>query len=65
MPIATPNIAQKQGFKITTEEVEPNSGVRGWGFIREPRGVIFVAYDRFVNLSDSQKPPAIQFRIAP
>jgi len=29
---------QKHGFKITIEEVEPNSGVRGWGFIREPRG---------------------------
>jgi len=29
---------QKHGFKISIEEVEPNSGVRGWGFIREPRG---------------------------
>ncbi len=29
---------QKHGFEITIEEVEPNSGVRGWGFIREPRG---------------------------
>jgi GNAT superfamily N-acetyltransferase len=28
---------QKHGFKITIEEVEPNSGVRGWGFLREPR----------------------------
>jgi GNAT superfamily N-acetyltransferase len=28
---------QKHGFKITVEEVEPNSGVRGWGFLREPR----------------------------
>jgi ribosomal protein S18 acetylase RimI-like enzyme len=29
---------QKHGFKITIEEVEPNSGVRGWAFLREPRG---------------------------
>jgi GNAT superfamily N-acetyltransferase len=28
---------QKRGFKITIEEVEPNSGVRGWAFLREPR----------------------------
>jgi GNAT superfamily N-acetyltransferase len=28
---------QKHGFRITVEEVEPNSGVRGWGFLREPR----------------------------
>jgi ribosomal protein S18 acetylase RimI-like enzyme len=28
---------QKHGFEITIEEVEPNSGVRGWGFLREPR----------------------------
>jgi GNAT superfamily N-acetyltransferase len=28
---------QKHGFKIMIEEVEPNSGVRGWGFLREPR----------------------------
>ena len=28
---------QKHGFKITIEEVEPNSGVRGWAFLREPR----------------------------
>ena len=27
---------QKHGFKIVIEEVEPNSGVRGWGFLREP-----------------------------
>jgi ribosomal protein S18 acetylase RimI-like enzyme len=27
---------QKHGFKITIEEVEPNSGVRGWAFLREP-----------------------------
>lgn len=29
---------QKHGFKITIEDVEPNSGVRGWGFLREPQG---------------------------
>jgi ribosomal protein S18 acetylase RimI-like enzyme len=28
---------QKHGFKIMIEEVEPNSGIRGWGFLREPR----------------------------
>jgi ribosomal protein S18 acetylase RimI-like enzyme len=28
---------QKHGFKITVEEVEPNSGVRGWAFLRESR----------------------------
>jgi ribosomal protein S18 acetylase RimI-like enzyme len=28
---------QKHGFKIMIEEVEPNSGVRGWAFLREPR----------------------------
>jgi ribosomal protein S18 acetylase RimI-like enzyme len=28
---------KKHGFKITIEEVEPYSGVRGWGFLREPR----------------------------
>ena len=28
---------QKHGFKITIEEVEPNSGMRGWAFLREPR----------------------------
>ena len=28
---------QRHGFKITIEEVEPNSGIRGWAFIREPR----------------------------
>jgi GNAT superfamily N-acetyltransferase len=28
---------QKHGFKIAIEEVEPNSGVRGWAFLREPR----------------------------
>ena len=27
---------QRHGFKITIEEVEPNSGVRGWAFLREP-----------------------------
>jgi ribosomal protein S18 acetylase RimI-like enzyme len=28
---------QTHGFKIMIEEVEPNSGVRGWAFLREPR----------------------------
>ena len=28
---------QKHGFKIVVEEVEPHSGVRGWGFLREPQ----------------------------
>lgn len=28
---------QKHGFKVVAEEREPNSGVRGWGFLREPR----------------------------
>jgi ribosomal protein S18 acetylase RimI-like enzyme len=27
---------QKHGFKIMIEEVEPNSGIRGWAFLREP-----------------------------
>ena len=29
---------QKHGFKIVAEEVEPNSGLRGWAFLRKPRG---------------------------
>jgi ribosomal protein S18 acetylase RimI-like enzyme len=29
---------QKHGFKIMIEEVETNSGIRGWGFLREPLG---------------------------
>ena len=29
---------KKHGFKIAIEEVEPNSGLRGWAFVREPRG---------------------------
>jgi ribosomal protein S18 acetylase RimI-like enzyme len=29
---------QKHGFKIVAEDVEPNSGLRGWAFLREPRG---------------------------
>jgi GNAT superfamily N-acetyltransferase len=27
---------QKHGFKIMIEDIEPNSGLRGWGFLREP-----------------------------
>jgi GNAT superfamily N-acetyltransferase len=29
---------QKHGFKIAIEEVEPYSGIRGWAFLRQPRG---------------------------
>jgi ribosomal protein S18 acetylase RimI-like enzyme len=29
---------QKHGFKIVAEDVEPNSGLRCWAFLREPRG---------------------------
>jgi GNAT superfamily N-acetyltransferase len=28
---------KKHGFEIAIEEVEPNSGVRGWAFLRKPR----------------------------
>lgn len=28
---------KKHGFKVMLEEVEPNSGIRGWGFVRAPR----------------------------
>jgi GNAT superfamily N-acetyltransferase len=28
---------KKHGFEIAVEEVEPNSGIRGWAFLREPR----------------------------
>jgi GNAT superfamily N-acetyltransferase len=29
---------KKHRFKIAIEEVEPNSGIRGWAFVRERRG---------------------------
>ena len=29
---------KKHGFKIAIEDVEPNSGIRGWAFVRERRG---------------------------
>jgi len=28
---------KRHGFEIVIEDVEPNSGIRGWAFVREPR----------------------------